>query len=97
MRKDSPLLKAELDRFVRTHRRGTIVGNVLFSEIPEEHEVREGCDVGRGTGKVPDHARAVQEIYGDQYGMDWLLMAAQGYQESGLEPEREAARSARSA
>ncbi len=34
-------------------------GQRALHEIPEEHEIREGCDIGQGTGKVPDHARAV--------------------------------------
>ena len=83
MRKDSPLLKAELDRFVKTHRRGTIMGNVLFMKYLKSTKFAKDAT----SAKELEKFRIMRELfkkYGDQYGIDWLLMAAQGYQESGL-------------
>jgi membrane-bound lytic murein transglycosylase MltF len=83
MRKDSPLLKAELDRFVTSHRRGTIMGNVLFMKYLKNTKYAKNATSPEELEKF----RTMRELfrkYGDQYGVDWLLMAAQGYQESGL-------------
>jgi membrane-bound lytic murein transglycosylase MltF len=83
MRKNSPLLKAELDRFVKTHRRGSIMGNVLFMKYLKSTKYAKDATSPRELERFRIMRQLFQK-YGDQYGIDWLLMAAQGYQESGL-------------
>ena len=41
IRKNSPLLKAELDEFLAKYPEGSATRNMLLPEVPEEHEVRE--------------------------------------------------------
>jgi membrane-bound lytic murein transglycosylase MltF len=83
MRKGSPQLKAELDPFVKANRLGTTMGNVIFTKYLKNTKF-----VKNSTS--PAELKKFQTLldlfhkYGDQYGVDWLLMAAQGYQESGL-------------
>ncbi len=85
IRKDSPLLRKELAEFYRLHGVGTTFGNIV---------VRRYFDVSRWTGP-PSSSReqrrfaAVEGLfraYSQRYGFDPLMMVAQGYQESQLDP-----------
>ncbi len=83
-RKDSPKLKAAVDDFVTRHRKGTKYGNILFQRYlkslrwvanPLDQEHRARFDALAGI--FQKHATA--------YELDWLMIAAQGYQESKLD------------
>jgi membrane-bound lytic murein transglycosylase MltF len=83
IRKNSPLLKAELDAFVKTHGKGTAFGNIVVAKY------MKGAKFVKNANNDADRKRflAIIELfrkYGGKYSVDWLLMAAQGYQESGL-------------
>ena len=85
MRKDNPQLKAVVDEFVRKNRKGTLVGNMLFNRYLKQ------TDYVRNAFSKEDRARfkATRDYfikYGQQYELDWLMLAAQGYQESRLNP-----------
>ncbi len=84
IRKNSPLLKAELDAFVKTHGKGTAFGNILVAKY------MKSAKFVRSANNDADRKRflAIIELfrkYGGKYNVDWLLMAAQGYQESRLD------------
>jgi membrane-bound lytic murein transglycosylase MltF len=83
MRKNSPQLKAMLDGFVKTHRAGTAAGNVLLTKYLKSTKFVKSATSPEQIKKF-QQLIAVFRKYGDQYGVDWVLMAAQGYQESGL-------------
>jgi membrane-bound lytic murein transglycosylase MltF len=87
IRKNSPLLKAELDRFTAGHRAGTLFGNVVLKKYLQRTQWAKNAlspaDRDRFTSLV-----TLFRKYGDRYGVDWLLMAAQGYQESQLDQQR---------
>ena len=87
VRKDSPKLKALLDDFTQSHRKGTLFGNVtLRNYLQDTHWVRSAtshADLERFNTLV-----TLFRKYGDEYGIDWLLMAAQGYQESQFDQSR---------
>ncbi len=97
VRKGSPQLLAELNAFLARYPRGFAHAQRAAAEIPEERQVREVGDLGRGHSKRLNEVVALMRKYSDQYGMDYLLMAAQGYQESGLDHSRKQRRSAPSA
>jgi membrane-bound lytic murein transglycosylase MltF len=87
IRKNSPLLKAQLDQFTRAHRAGTLFGNVVLKKYLLQTKWAKNAlsqaDRTRFTNMV-----ALFRKYGERYSVDWLLMAAQGYQESQLDQQR---------
>src|SRR5690349_2950829 len=93
VRKNSPLLLAELNDFVKGHKIGTTFGNIL-----KKRYLGSDTFVKRSTS--PEELEKFKHIadlfrkYGREYEFDWLMIAAQGYQESRLD---QSARSARGA
>jgi membrane-bound lytic murein transglycosylase MltF len=83
VRRGSPQLLAELDRFYRQHlKRHGLIEIRLADTMARAGQLRNpasGSEYKRFTGYV-----ALFEKYGKQYGFDPLLLLAQGYQESGL-------------
>jgi membrane-bound lytic murein transglycosylase MltF len=87
IRKNSPRLKAELDAFTVTHREGTLFGNVtLHKYLQQTHWAKNA--VSEEELKKFDTMVTLFRKYGEQYRINWLLMAAQGYQESQLDQTR---------
>ncbi|MCS3602635.1 membrane-bound lytic murein transglycosylase MltF [Buttiauxella sp. BIGb0471] len=84
MRKNSPLLKAQLDKFTANHKIGTSFGNQqVYKYLRNTKWVKDA----RSEEEI-NKFNQVTEIfrkYSAQYNVDWLLMAAQGYQESRLD------------
>jgi membrane-bound lytic murein transglycosylase MltF len=84
LRKGSPQLKAELDAFVKTHGKGTAFGNVTLRKYLQNVKYAKGATSPAEIAKFNKIVEFFQK-YSDKYDVDWLLMAAQGYQESGLD------------
>ncbi len=83
IRKGSPQLKARLDDFARRNRVGTSTGNQLLTRyLKDVRYVKNAAS----TAERKKFLALVQYFrkYGDQYDVDWVLMGAQGYQESQL-------------
>jgi membrane-bound lytic murein transglycosylase MltF len=85
VRKDNPKLLADLNRFVGEHKKGTLLGNILFKRY------YQNTKWVRNPLRIEDRPRlrALADQfrkYGEQYAFDWLMLAAQAYQESGLDP-----------
>jgi membrane-bound lytic murein transglycosylase MltF len=84
VRKNSPKLLAVLNPFTLSHRRGTLFGNVLFQKYLKSTQIVKSSTSPAELTKF----EALQQIfkkYGQQYELDYLLMMAQGYQESRLD------------
>jgi membrane-bound lytic murein transglycosylase MltF len=84
IRKNTPQLKAELNAFVKTHAKGTEFGNILFQEYLKNIKIVESA-TSESELKKYTQLKSIFEKYGAQYSMDWVLMTAQGYQESRLD------------
>ena len=84
IRKDNPLLKAELDTFIAKHRRGTTFGNVVMQRYLKDTRWVRNATSEAERKKFTQLADLFRK-YSEQYQVDWLMMAAQGYQESGLD------------
>jgi membrane-bound lytic murein transglycosylase MltF len=84
IRKDSPELKATLDAFVEKHRLGTMMGNVILKRYLKNTRWARGAthqEDMRRFAELTDYFKK----YATQYDFDWLMLVAQGYQESGLD------------
>jgi membrane-bound lytic murein transglycosylase MltF len=85
-RKDSPKLQALLADFYERHRVRTSLGNQLVQRYFKSSPWINNAAATRERKKysaVVDRFRK----YSEQYDFDYLMMIAQGYQESGLDPD----------
>ena len=83
-REGSPQLKGVLDEFIRTQGKGTAFGNTLLRRYLQNVKyVMEATN--EAELKKYDQTVELFRKYGTQYDMDYLLMMAQGYQESRLD------------
>jgi membrane-bound lytic murein transglycosylase MltF len=90
LRKGSPRLKALVDDFVRTHKRGTEFGNILQQRyFKNVHYVKEATS-DEEIGKFQQTVDLFRK-YAGKYDIDYLLMMAQGYQESRLDQQAKSA------
>jgi membrane-bound lytic murein transglycosylase MltF len=84
IRKNSPLLRAELNRFVAANKIGTEFGDIINVRYFKDNKIlREAYapeDVARFNALFTIFKR-----YGDQYAIEPTLLTAQGYQESQLD------------
>jgi membrane-bound lytic murein transglycosylase MltF len=87
MRKDSPELAAILDRFLRKYGRGTLIGNVIFNRYLANAERIRCVNAGQKLDELQEIAKVFRQ-YGEEFNFDWLMLAAQGFQESGLQQDR---------
>jgi membrane-bound lytic murein transglycosylase MltF len=83
IRKGSPQLKAALDDFAARHKVGTSFGNQILKRYLKNVKYVKNA---ASTQEREKFLRLVQYFrkYGAQYDVDWVLMGAQGYQESQL-------------
>ncbi len=87
MRKDNPHFKALLDEYISTHAAGTSFGNTLIRRYLQNTKW-----VTDSTSKK-DMERFLLTVdlfkkYAAEYDFDYLMLAAQGYQESTLQQDR---------
>ena len=89
-RKDTPELSKMIDSFLRKYGKGTLIGNDTFNRyLSSAARVRCVTSIPANQ-RYPNLAELLQK-YGTQYDIDWLMLAAQGYQESGLRQNRKSA------
>ena len=84
IRKDSPRLKASLDGFLATNGLRSLTARMIFRRYLLNTRYVTGA-AAETSRKRFEALVSVFRKYGTQYGMDWMLMIAQGYQESRLE------------
>ena len=87
VRENSPQLLEVLNEFLAEHKQGTLTGNILVNRYVRDF------DWSRNALALDDYERfervvGIFEKYGRQYGVDYLLVTAQGYQESQLDQSR---------
>jgi membrane-bound lytic murein transglycosylase MltF len=84
IRKNSPLLAAEFNAFLANHGLGTSFGNMMEKRYLVSTAFVKQATSEAERKKFSELVRLFKK-YGNQYQVDYLLMAAQGYQESGLD------------
>jgi membrane-bound lytic murein transglycosylase MltF len=83
MREESPQLQALLNEFLKTHKQGTLKGNILINRYLRDFDWAKNALAADDYKRFQDVVNIFTK-FGDQYGVDYLMVAAQGYQESGL-------------
>lgn len=86
VRKKNPELKAALNQFVKTVKKGTLLGNMFYKRYFKENPwVREYIEK-EDLDKLSKYSSLFQK-YADKYGFDWILIAALAFQESRFDPD----------
>ncbi|GBD95915.1 MAG TPA: transporter substrate-binding domain-containing protein [Nitrospirae bacterium] len=84
VRKNNPRLKERLNKFVKSHRKGTRLGNIYFNRYYKDTKwIRNPLSLIESR-KIQQHIKLFRK-YSEQYGIDWMLIMALAYQESGLD------------
>jgi membrane-bound lytic murein transglycosylase MltF len=83
MRKDSPKLMAVINQFAQSHKQGTSFGNSVIGRYALSPKMLENAVAPAELKKFADTVALFQK-YGSEYSVDYLLMMAQGFQESTL-------------
>ncbi|GAB5413789.1 MAG: lytic transglycosylase F [Congregibacter sp.] len=84
IRKDSPLLKASVDSFLKENRQGTLFGNILVNRYVKNFDWAANALADEDYARFNELQHLFQR-YGERYGIEYLFAAAQGYQESRLD------------
>jgi membrane-bound lytic murein transglycosylase MltF len=87
IRPDSPQLQAILTDFIRKHRDGTLFGNVVAERYLSDASKLRNAASGAELEKLQPTI-ALFRKYGEQYRLDWRMLAAMAYQESGLDHDK---------
>jgi membrane-bound lytic murein transglycosylase MltF len=84
VRKNSPKLLAAVNRVVKKHGQGTLFGNLLLRKYLKSTEIVKDSTSAAELSKF-QALQAIFRKYAQSYDVDYLLMMAQGYQESRLD------------
>ncbi len=87
MRKDNRQLKALLDEFLATHAAGTSFGNTLIRRYMQNTKWIKNSTNTEEIQKFNANLAFFKQ-YATQYNFDYLMLAAQGYQESLLDQSK---------
>ncbi len=86
-RKDSPQLADVLRGFLRKYGKGTLVGNDTYGRYLSDAK-RVRCANVKFDTAYQQKLTSLFRTYGERYDFEWLMLAAQAYQESGLRQSR---------
>lgn len=87
VRKNSPELKKVISRFVSKHKKGTLLGNVIFNRYFKDTKFIKNNLADSERKRVQQTVSMFQK-YGEKYSFDWLMLAALAYQESTIDQSK---------
>ncbi|TKF96419.1 transporter substrate-binding domain-containing protein [Vibrio lentus] len=84
IRKNNPQLKAQIDQYLQDSKQGTLLGNVIDNRYLESISW-----MNRASNALQNEEREKLEelfvAYGEKYEINWLILLAMAFQESGLD------------
>jgi len=86
-RKGSPKFKAVVNEFVKNHKKGTLLGNIVLKRYLRDTKYIKNSTTQAEMKKFRGMV-ALFEKYAGQYDFDYLMVGAQAYQESGLDQSK---------
>ncbi len=84
VRKNNPKLLSSINTFLKTHKKGTLLGNIYFNRYYKDAEKLKN-PIAIEQWENIEHTRQIIKKYAARYGFDWLLILAMAFQESGLD------------
>jgi membrane-bound lytic murein transglycosylase MltF len=84
VRKGSPKLSQQINTVLKAHATGTVFGNVVLQKYLKNTKFVKSATSEAELKRFRDLVEIFRK-YGSQYNVDYLLMMAQGFQESGLD------------
>lgn len=84
LRKNTPQLKALVNEFVKDHKQGTLLGNILIKRYLQDADYITNSVYNEHLQRFNLTVKFFKK-YGEQYEFDHLLLAALAYQESQLD------------
>jgi membrane-bound lytic murein transglycosylase MltF len=84
VRKNSPELKSALNGFLATNGKESLTARMIFRRYLLNTQYVKGAAAEEGRKRFAAVTTLFRK-YGAKYNLDWMLMAAQGYQESRLD------------
>jgi membrane-bound lytic murein transglycosylase MltF len=86
-RKNSPKLKKVINQFASKNRKGSLIGNMLFTRYLKNTKYVKNALATDERKKFQSLMHVFKKTAG-QYGFDWVLAIAVGYQESTLDQRK---------
>jgi membrane-bound lytic murein transglycosylase MltF len=93
VRKGSPQLVAAINAFVKRHKKGTLVGNILFERYLKDTNWVKNALSDEGIERF-QKTLGLFKKYAGRFGFDWFMIAAQAYQESRIDQSKRSPRGA---
>jgi membrane-bound lytic murein transglycosylase MltF len=87
VRKSNPELHSHLNSFIKKHGKGSQLGNILFKRYYQNSKWIKN-PVTEQEQKKLENLISLFKKYANRYEFDWLAIAAQAYQESGLDHKK---------
>ncbi|MBN8599399.1 MAG: lytic transglycosylase F [Planctomycetes bacterium] len=87
VRPESTKLLESLNHFVADHKKGTLLGNILFKRYFVDTKWCKDALKPADRDRIGRLASDFKQ-FASKYDFDWMLMAAQGYQESQLDQDK---------
>jgi membrane-bound lytic murein transglycosylase MltF len=84
MRQNTPKLKSTVDAFVAKNKIGTAMGNMILRRYLQNTRWARNATSASEMKRFDELSKYFKK-YATQYQFEWLLLMAQGYQESGLD------------
>jgi membrane-bound lytic murein transglycosylase MltF len=84
VRKNSPKLISEINAFLKKHKKGTEFGNIIFKRYLKSTQYVTNATAAEEMKKY-NRVVDIFKKYSDRYDFDYLMLLAQGYQESKLD------------
>jgi len=88
IRKNSPQLKKTINDFMKGNKKGTLIGNILFQRYLQDTKWVRNSMNEKEFQRFRDAVKFFRK-YSDQYGFDWLMIAALAYQESRIDQSQQ--------
>jgi membrane-bound lytic murein transglycosylase MltF len=84
VRQNSPRLQNIMNRFIKSHQKGTLKGNILYKRYLQNTKWVRNALVEKEFERFKGAVDFFKH-YSQQYNFDWLMIAALAYQESGID------------